>query len=228
MPALSDFKTRIAVIALLAIVVASSFGFWSYGEYKKREFHRAIVALATDASVQLRGALSTDASVAALEPPQPLEDRADQIDRELERLRRSGGARNPAQFDAIEMYVITARELLRRQASAYRDAAELAKSRGALRELMQQAGHRSPSWFGQAMRAKKQFETDAFNYRLAVDAIAKLLDSMPEPRAQLAPYVDPGLLLDEGLRAQALERARDASKRTAEEVEQVRRFVALR
>ena len=224
-------KNGIAALVIGAVVVASAAGYWGYAQYKRHELNRAIVTLVADTSQRLRDALKRETSGPVGDPlqiAQQLEDQANEVDRRLETLRRMGPARNPAFFDTAELYIVTARELLRRTAATHRNSVELSSSRSAVQDLMRDAGQRSRVWFGQAMRAKDRFESDAFKYRLAVNAVGSLLESLADTRAKLAAHVDPKLLIDEELRAQAYQQASAASKRSADEVEQVRRFVALR
>jgi hypothetical protein len=47
---------------------------------------------------------------------------------------------------------------------------------------------------------------------------------LADPRERLARRVDPAIVVEEGLRAQAAERAREAGKRAAEELDQARRL----
>ena len=225
-------KQQIAA-AVLVVLLAAAAGYYGHKEYRKRQLDKAVVALVADASLRIRDTLST---APGRQGPDPLElartldDQAAELDRRLAVLQRMGPAPDPLLFDAAELYVVTARELLRRKAATYRNAVALAKSKAALQGLMREASRRSPTWISQTMRAKDQFENDAFNYRIACDAVASLLQSLPEARTGLTrQHVDPSLLVvEEGSRAKAEEQAREASRRTTEEVEEVRKFVAAR
>jgi hypothetical protein len=224
-------KYRVAAIALVVVVIASAAGYWGAGEYRKRSMQNAVTEMVSDTTSRLRDALGADARTPAASPLElaaTLDNQSNEVDKRLEALRRLDGAPNRPLFDAAELYIVTSRELLRRKASTYRHATELSRSRKVLHGFMQDASRRSPTWIKQTMRAKEEFEKDAFNYRIAVDAIVKLLESFPDTRAKLAPHLDSRLLLDENLRAKAHEAAREASKQITDEVEQARRFAALR
>lgn len=223
-------KSRNAMVAAVAVIIVSIVGYWSFGEYRKREQHSTVASLVADASTRMREALSAEAGGASADPierARRLDEQANEIDKRLEALHRVGAAPNRALYDAGELYLITARELLRRKAASFRQDVAVAQSRKNLHALMRDAGRRSRTWFGQTMRAKEEFEKDVFSYRLSVDAMGNLLESLPNTRAQLKGYVEPAQLLDEELRAKAYEQARAASKSAADEVEQARRFVAL-
>jgi hypothetical protein len=221
-------KFRTIAIALVVAIAASIAGYWGFGEYRKQEQHKTVVSLIADASARMREGLSdpSGAKTDPLEHARRLDEHANEVNRGLDTLRRVGSAPNQGLYDASELYLITARELLRRQAASFRQGAAMAQSRKALQALMRDAGRRSRGWFGQTMRAKEDFEKDVFSYRLSVDAMGNLLESLPSARDQLKGHVAPGQLLDEALRAKAYEQARAASKSAADEVEQARRFVA--
>ena len=225
---LPRFNARFTAVALVALVAASALGYWAYGEYRKRELQAAVVALVTETSRQLRDALTADAAPAS--DPQAaasrLEAQAGEIDQGLEALRRMNPAPNRPLVDAAELYVVTARELLRRMAASKRSRVELAASTHALRALVHDTGRRSGAWIGGMLRANERLDKAYFNYRVAGEALAGLFDSLRRARASLAARVDPALLLDETLRASAEARALAAAKRASEELGEVRRLAS--
>jgi len=225
---LPRFSARFTAVALVALVAASALGYWAYGEYRKRELQAAVVALVTETSRQLRDALTADA--APTSDPQGaasrLEAQAGEIGQGLEALRRMNPAPNRPLVDAAELYVVTSRELLRRMAASKRSRVELAASTSALRALVHDTGRRSGAWIGEMLRANERLDKAYFNYRVAGEALAGLFDSLRRARANLAPRVDPALLLDETLRANAEARALAAAKRASEELGEVRRLAS--
>lgn len=227
---ISGRRARTVAIALVAFVVASTFAYWGYGEYRKRELYKAVVGHVTDASVRLRDALSVGMDAPAIDAnvTQRLEDHAKEVDRRFEELRRMSAAPNRALVDAAELYMVTARELLRRTASSHRYRATFSSSAQTLVALTQHASGRSGSWIVQMISAKERAEKDYSNYRGALDAIGRLLDSLPDARRKLAVHVDPAALLEEGLRAKAREQVLEASKRAADELERARELGSRR
>jgi len=228
--AISERRARTVVIALVAFVVASTFAYWGYGEYRKRELYKAVVGHVTDASARLRDALSIGMGAPSIDAyvTQRLEDHAKEVERRFEELRRMSAAPNRALVDAAELYMVTARELLRRTASSHRYRATFSSSAQMLVALTQHASGRSGSWIAQMVSAKEQAERDYSNYRGALDAIGRLLDSLPDARRKLAVHVDPAVLLEESLRANAREQALEASQRAADELERARQFWSRR
>lgn len=209
------------------LVVASALSYWGFREYTKRALHTAVVALVTDTSARLRDALDGEAGTRAADPAEAalrLDEQAGEVDQRLAALHRLRASRDRALVDAADLYMVTARELLRRTASSQRYRGALVSSTRALRNLAETADRRSGTWIGQTIAAKERAERDYSDYRRAVDATVSLLESLAEPRDRLARQVDPALLIEEGLRARAAERAREAGKRAAEELDQARRL----
>lgn len=209
------------------LVVASALGYWGFREYTKRALHTAVVALVTDASARLRDALDGEAGTRAADPAEAarrLDEQAGEVDQRLDALRRLRALPNRALVDAADLYMVTARELLRRMGASHRYRETFATSTRALRNLAETADRRSGAWIGRTIAAKERAERDYSDYRRAVDATASLLESLAEPRERLARHVAPAILIEEGQRAHAAERAREAGKRAAEELDQARRL----
>jgi len=225
---LPRFSPRFTALALIALVAASALGYWAYGEYRKRTLQTAVVALVAETSRQLRDALTADA--APTSDPQDaasrLEVQAREIDQGLDALRGMNSTPNRPLVDAAELYVVTARELLRRMATSKRSRVELASSTNALRALVHDTGRRSGAWIGEMLHANERLDKAYFNYRVAGEALAELFDSLRRARANLAARLDPALLLDESLRANAEARALAATKRASEELGEVRRLAS--
>jgi hypothetical protein len=224
-----DKKTPLTLLAVTIAVVVAILSYGAYDRYRERAQLETATTAVGEATRQLREALNAKPGGRdALAFATALDERANELDKLLAALHRVGAKPNRPLYAAAEMYVITTRELLRRLAAAHRHSIPLAHSRAVLQELLRQAGQRSPRWFTQAGRAKEQFERDAFDHRIAIEAMGNLLESLQAVRAELVPYVDAKYLIEDGLRVEAQQRARDAVKQVTEEVEQARSFAALR
>jgi len=224
---ISGSRARTAVIAVVVLVAATVLGYCGFREYGERGLHAAVVALVADTTARLRDALDGAAGARAADPTEVarrLDEQAGEVDQRLAALHRLRASPDRALFDAADLYMVTARELLRRTASTHRDREAFVSSTRALRNLAQTADRRSGAWIGQAIAAKERAERDYSDYRRAVDATVSLLESLGDPRERLARRVDPAILIEEGLRAQAAERAREAGKRAAEELDHARRL----
>jgi hypothetical protein len=224
---ISGSRARTAAIAAVVLVAASVLGYCGFREYGERGLHAAVVALVTDTSARLRDALDGEAGARAAAPAEVarrLDEQAGEVDQRLAALHRLRASPDRALVDAADLYMVTARELLRRTASSHRYREAFVSSTQALRSLAQTADRRSGTWIAQTIAAKERAERDYSDYRRAVDATVSLLESLADPRVRLARRVDPAILIEEGLRAQATERARKAGKRAAEELDQARRI----
>lgn len=209
------------------LVAATVLGYCGFREYGERGLHAAVVALVTDTSARLRDALGGEAGTRAADPADAarrLDEQAGEVEQRLKALHRLRASPDRALVDAADLYMVTARELLRRTASSHRYREACVSGTRTLLDLAQTAGRRSGAWIGQTIAAKERAERDCSDYRRAVDAMVSLLESLAEPRDRLARRVDPAILIEEGQRAQAAERAREAGKRAAEELDQARRI----
>ena len=119
------------------------------------------------------------------------------------------------------------RQILRNQAASHRYRIQLAASEQGLREHMRKASRRSGTWIKEALRAKDRMEKDYFDYRLSVETFARLLESYPVARKELALQVGAGLLVDEAAAANARKRALANSRRVADDVERARQLAAV-
>jgi len=225
-PVISGSRARIAAIAASLLVVALALGYWGLRKSGERALHTTVVALVSDASGRLREALERESDPARIADPEiagRLDQHAGEIDQRLAALQRLRAAPNRALVDAADLYLVTARELLRKMSAGHGQREAFAGSVRALRALAETADRRSSAWIAQTIAAKERAERDYADYRRTVDTIASLLDSLAEPRARLAREIDPARLIDEALRAQAADRARAAGKRAAAELERAQR-----
>jgi len=203
-----SFRTSTLVAAGLGMVIAGGAGYGVVQFAKQRADERAVVRVVGETTAQLRSVLKTpSAGVAAT------------IERNLEVAR---GWSNVYMADAAEHYVVGAREIARQRAEAARHAQKFAASRAALVTHMGHAERRGPGWIRTASQLKKQLERDHFELETSLNALAGLLQSLPEAQKRLSPYVERSLILEDGLRVQARQRALDDLKRAALELEKAR------
>ena len=203
------------VIAVGALAIAASTGYALYAAKQKRDQQAAVAALLGDTTTHLRKAL-------AAPPPADLVSRLDV------NLKAAKAPRDPALADAAEHYIQGAREIARRRADAERLAREAAMSRRALSMHMGAASQRDSYWIRVAADLKKRVERDHFELDVSLKALSHLLLSLPEAQKRLEPHVDASLLLEESERRSAGERAQQAAKRAADDLEKVRRLALPR
>ena len=201
-------KTGTLVAAALGLVIAGGVGYGLHQSVKKRAEQRAVVSVVTETTAQLRDVLKTSSA-----------DVAGKIDGNL-RVARSWS--NAYMADAAEHYLIGAREIARKRADAARNAQKFAASRAALAAHMNRAGRRDTPWIHTASQLKKRMEQDHFDLESSLNALAELLQTLPDAQKRLEPYVEASLTLDDGLRQRARQQALDEAKRATLELERAR------
>jgi hypothetical protein len=201
----------ISPLVIAALVIAGAVtGYTMYGRHQRLQEERAVAALVADTTTQLRQALTAT----------PTKEIFSRIDGHLRSLK---APRQPELADAAEHYILGAREIVRRRVDGARYAQQAAASRRALTAHMNAAGgRRGEGWFRTALDLKKRVEREHFDLDLTLHALYDLLGSLPDAEKRLAPHVQPALLLEEPLRLQAREQAREDAERAAAELEKVR------
>jgi hypothetical protein len=220
-------RARTPAIAVVVLIAAVVLGYCGFREYGERGLRAAVAALVADTSARLRDALDGAAGTRGADPAEAarlLDEQAGEVERRLESLHRLRASPDRALVDAADLYMVTARELLRRTASRHRYGDACVRGTRALRDLARTADRRSGAWIGQTIAAKERAERDCADYRRALDATVTLLESLAGPRDRLVRQVEPAILIEDGLRAQAAGRAREAGKRAAEELDHARRL----
>ncbi len=203
-------KTATVVAAALGLIIAGGVGYGLHQQVKQRAEARAVVSVVSETTAQLRDVLK-----------RPAPEVAEKIDGNL-RVARSWG--NAYMADATEHYLIGAREIARKRADAARHAQKFAASRAALIAHMRRASQRDSSWIHTASQLKKQMEQAHFELETSLNALAELLQSLPEAQKRLEPYVEASLTLDDAARRQARQQALDEVKRASQELKSARSF----
>jgi hypothetical protein len=202
--------TRAAVWAAIALAVVWLAN-WGYDQHRKYALPKFVSALVDDASARLADALRAeidssphDAGIVAA-----LERHAIAADQSLMKLHDMDAAPVEELAAAADDYLLTAREILRRRAAAYRYRGQVTESIGALRAHMR-ADNRTGSWISQAVRHKTRLEADFRRYRITATALASLLQEYAGSRARIAAHIDPSRLWDEQTAGAARTRILDA------------------
>lgn len=226
----AGFSTRTIAIVVVVAVVAAGFGYWGYRAHKQRETDKAIMALVTDTSVRMRDALGI-----ATAPPtadrtrfvKKLEEHAVTSERNYQLLKRIDSRSNLVLTDAADDYLLTVREILKRQFETHRYRLLLAESSAALRNHMR-ADNRTGAWVQDAVKAKERVNKEYRGYNLAASALEKLLDSFAASQQKIAPYVAPALLIPDAQAADARRRLGEESRLTTAEFENLQQTAGVR
>jgi hypothetical protein len=203
-------STRIATlfVAGVGVAIAAGVGFLLHKEAKKRYEARAVVSIVGETTAQLKSALKG-----------PSQGALDKVEGSLREVKTWS---NPVIVDATEQYLIGAREILRRRGDANRLKQKAASSRAALSAHMRRAAHRDTSWIRTALDLKKQVERDHFELEVQLNALADLLNLLPEANKRLAPHVQASLILEESVRKSARQAVLDEAKRARAELDDTR------
>lgn len=183
-------KLRVRTVALAALAVAL---LAVAGAALQREAsRRSELQAARTAASAATASLLAPGQRSALEP---IEDS----------LRRVQAWRNAELAEATEHYLLGAREILRRRLEADRRAERAAAARAALEAHMRRAGGRDGRWIRTAAELKRTVEHEHFELRVQLEALATLLETLPEAQKRLVAHVDAAALLDEPARRAAAE-----------------------
>jgi hypothetical protein len=228
---LPESGNKAVLSALAVLLVVAALGYWGYGGYRKLELRDAVVALVKDASRRFDGALAMEtgpASADNAQAVQKLDEHAQEVDRHVTELHGLALWRDRVLAETAEDYLLTVREILRKQAASHRYGIQVQVDKAALRELMRGANRRSRAWMDEAVREKDRLEKDYFDYRLSADAFGRLLDAYPESRRKLAAEIPAAPLTAEDAVQAVRERAAQRSRRAENEMQQIRQLAAVR
>src|SRR5262245_53037212 len=209
------WEGRKLTIVIVVVALAGGTGYYLFAEKQKKTQRAQVVALVQDTTQQLRKALAAP----------PSSDMVSHLDSNL---KVAKAPRDRPLEDAAEDYIKSAREIVRRRSDAERLTREAAMSRRALAMHMRAAAHRDSYWIRVASDLKKRVERDHYELEASLKSLANLLGTLPEAQKRLEPHVGRALLLEDDARRAARERAEEAQKRAAEELEQVRKLAAPR
>ena len=203
------------IVAALVLAIAGGTGYYLYAAKQKKEQQRRVAELVADTTANLRKALIAP----------PAADLVAHIDGNL---KAAKAPRDPLLSGAAEEYIHDAREIARRRADAERLTREAALNRRALSMHMATSFGRDTYWIRVATDLKKRVERDHSELDTSLKALSSLLFSLPESQKRLEPHVGAALLLEEGERRAARERAEENAKRAHEELEKVRKLALPR
>lgn len=195
--------------AAVALFLALAAAFGLHGAWDKRAQQRRVTELLRDTTEDLRRGLAprVPASLVA------------EID---ENLQAAKAPRDPRLAEAAELYIIGAREIVRRRVEAERLEREAASARAALTAHMKAGRRRNDAWFQAALELKKRVEREHRDLDLTLKALDELLYTLPEAEKGLAAHVAPAVLLAEEERRAARRQLELEAKRAYAALEQVR------
>lgn len=215
------------VAITVGVLLAAAAIWWGYQAHLERQLVSAVTALAREAGTRLRDALRLDAMPPAghaEETARKFEAHFTAVEAHLQKLRSMDTSSMPALGEAVDDYVLTGREILRRLAASHRARLQFAQSTQELQAHMR-ADRGGASWVGEAVRRKDRVEKDFSEHKAATETLAKLLAAFPASQTAIAPYVGTPLLIDEKLLDAVRQRALASAQRATEEIGKIRKWV---
>ena len=213
-----NIRTFSVVVAAVVLVVGT---YIAYEKYTKRN---SVVALVTDTGTRLLAALQAQAAGGGNADAQAS---AKAVEAHAKALQDMNSSSFRPLADAADDYFVTAREILRRQADIQRTRAGVTANLDALSSHIKTDRGRG-DWTRQAMQLKEALDKDARDYKVAVESYASLLQSLPRSQATVAPFAEPGLVIDERLIRDARQSALDAYAATDQNIRRVTNLDAYR
>lgn len=211
-------RAHIALAGAGLALVAGLIAYAGWTAYQKRVHQRTVSAVVEDTTARLRESLAGKVEL------KKLEAHAAAADASLDALRNAGASRNRPLADGAEHYVITSREIFKRQAAAIAASEKSLVEKSALMAHMGKAARRDRVWIDEAMSRKKKVETQYFDYNLALTGLSELLWSFPDTRKRIAPHVHASTLLELGPAEDAYRRVQAEAKQVASDLAAVRRL----
>ncbi len=228
---LSKSRIKIILIVLVVLVAVSVVAYRGYVAYRRNVLHNAVAALVRDGGQRLQEALLIETGIAPsdnAETVRKLEESAAAVDAQLTALRALNARPDGLLVDAADDYLLSARQILRNQAAGHRYRIQVLAATQALRNHMRSAGHRSPAWIDEALRAKGRVEKDFLDYSTAIEAFGNLLKSFPDARAVLTPRLGVPPPPEDSLAREARGRALETLKQTSDDTDKLKQLAVAR
>lgn len=181
-------NNRKLLIGLALLVLAAIAAGVAWDRHQTRKLQEATLARIDSATRALR-----DAAVATPADSNTVATGTDRIDQELMALRGTATGRISKLAAGADGYLLTVRELLRRQLLMLQLRTKIAAGIAAFRAHM---GDRSAAdWTGKAVQLKNGLEQDYREFQRTLDAHSKIADSLPEARKALETLAPEDLLI---------------------------------
>lgn len=218
---------RNVLIGLALLVLAAVAAYIGWDRHQTRQLQDATLAKIDTATRALRDA-GKPSSAPLTEQAQRITGSATQVDTALDALRDTGTTRISQLAAGADSYLLTVRELLRRQAAMLKYRASISVDILALREHLLTANRAAASWTSRAVQIKNRLEQNFREFQRTVDAHTTIIDGMPEVRRTLMPLMAENRLVSDAETAAMRKDALDAAKTLTEEVHAVRQIAAPR
>ena len=202
-----NVRTLSVVIATIVLIVGT---YLAYEKYTRRS---SVVSMVEETAARLRKSLEAQGVAAGADA------HAAHADAQVTKLRSMNASSFRPLADAADDYLVTTREILRRNADMETLRARLSASLDALQAHIK-ADRGRADWTREAVRLKQLLDKDVRDYRIAVDSYRSLLQTLPASQARIAQFVEAAALVDDQTIAAARKRALDDFAATDENIRQ--------
>ena len=215
-------NNRKLLIGLVLLILAAIVAYVAWNRHQTKQLQNTALSQIDHATRALRAALTPAAQAQAIAAS------ATQVDQELTALRTTGTARIPLLAAGADSYLVTARELLRRQAIMQELQVKIGSEIIAFRDHLLSGNRRAANWTTEAVQLKNRLEQDFREYQRTVEAHTKIAEGYPDVRKSLAGLVPDSQLMSLTEITAARDAALSAAKTLTGEVEAARGIAAPR
>lgn len=213
---------RNLIIALALLVLAAIVAFVAWNRHQTRQLHDTTLEKISAATRDLRTAADPKSSV------QIITAGAARVDGDLTALRATATSRILLLAAGADGYLLSARELLRRQAVMLELRDKIGGEIIGFRDHMLSGNRAAASWTTNAVRLKNQMEQNFREFQRTVEAHTKIADGFPDARKALTSLAPEDRLIKDTEIVAVRDAAIAAAKSLAAEVEAARRIAAPR
>lgn len=218
---------RNALIVMGLLVLAAVAAAVAWDRQRTQQLQAATLARIDAATRALRETAQPAPAIGTVARVQAASTAAARVDRDLAALRGSETGRILLLAAGADGYLLTARELLRRQAALLELRSRVAEGAAAFRAHL--LGSRAAAdWTGVAVRLKNRLEQDYREFRRTLDAYGKIAGSLPAAREALATLAPEDSLITAAEITALQDRTAAMANTLAGEIDAVRKLAAPR
>lgn len=213
-------------LALLIIAIIAAYVAWN--RHQTKQLQETTLSQIDEATHALRTAMTPPPSANIAEHARAVFAGAARVDEDLAALRDTNTSRVLLLAAGADGYLLTARELLRRQAAMLRLRARINDGIIDFRTHLTTGSRAAADWTTEAVRLKNKLEQDYREYRRTVDAHTTIADGFPDARKALAPLAPEDRLITTAEIAAMREAALASTLALSGEINAVRQLAAPR
>ncbi len=219
---------RNIIIGLALLIIATIAAYVAWNRHQTKQLQEITLSQIGDATRALRAAMALPPSTNIAEHARAVSAGAARVDQDLAALRDTNTSRVLLLAGAADAYLLTARELLRRQAAMLRLRARISDGIIDFRTHLTTGSRAAADWTTEAVRLKNKLEEDFREFRRTVDAHTTIAEGFPDVRKALAPLAPEDRLIATAEIAAMREAALAAASALSGEINAARQLAAPR